>query len=313
MTQAAIEVAGLRKRLGSRQVLDGVDLQVPKGTVLALLGSNGAGKTTTVRILTTLLEADEGEVRVAGIDVRRDAADVRLRIGLAGQYVALDDRLTARENLRLVGTLCRLGPRETRTAGDRLLELLDLTEHGKVQVRHLSGGLRRKVDLAASLLGRPEVLFLDEPTTGLDPVSRNQLWELVRAKVAEGITVLLTTQYLEEADQLADDIAVLDDGQIIAQGPPSTLKRLVGGDQLCIRLANSQDASRALTLLRTSGPANATFAGPLDLVVETSAGLHEVATAAAVLARAGIPAEEFGLRRPTLDDVFIHLTDRKCA
>ncbi|MFE3383224.1 ABC transporter ATP-binding protein, partial [Streptomyces anulatus] len=219
----AIQAEGLRKRYGGKEIknaLNGVDLIVPAGTVFGLLGPNGAGKTTTVRILATLLTADEGEATVAGFDVRRQSKEVRRRIGLTGQYAAVDERLTGRENLRLIGTLYHLGKTATRARADELLELLDLTDAANRAVKTYSGGMRRRLDLAASLIAEPPVLFLDEPTTGLDLTSRLTLWDVIRTQVGRGVTVLLTTQYLEEADQLADRIAVIDDGAVVAEGTP---------------------------------------------------------------------------------------------
>src|SRR5690606_18430568 len=235
----AIRTEGIRKRYGDREVLRGIDLNVPAGTVFGVLGPNGAGKTTTVRVLTTLLRPDSGVARINGLDVVAQAREVRSVIGLAGQYAALDERLTARENLRLIGTLYRLGRRTARARADELLERFTLTEAADRPVGTYSGGMRRRIDLAASLIGNPAVLFLDEPTTGLDLSSRLTLWEMVREQAAAAVTVLLTTQYLEEADQLADEIAVIDRGQGIAQGTPEELKRKVSGDRLVITVASA--------------------------------------------------------------------------
>lgn len=312
MTTKAIEATGLRKSLGGRDVLDGVDLDLEPGKVLALLGPNGAGKTTTVRILTTLLSMGEGQATVAGIDVRTDPAEVRRRIGLAGQYAALDERLTPVENLRLIATLRHMGRRRARSEADRLLGLFDLTAHANRQVRHLSGGLRRRVDLAASLLGAPSVLFLDEPTTGLDPVSRNQLWELIRQEVAAGLSILLTTQYLDEADQLADDVAVLDEGHIVAHGSPDDLKRLVGGTKLRVRTGSPRDAAQLAAVVEAAG-LHHHMHNLTELHFDVSEGLRDVASVARMAAINGITADDFGLVRPTLDDVFIQLTEQRRA
>jgi ABC-2 type transport system ATP-binding protein len=230
----AVRAEEIRKSYKGTRVLDGVDLSVPAGTIFGLLGPNGAGKTTTVRILTTLASADSGTATVNGFDVARQVREVRASIGLAGQYAALDERLTARENLRLIGVLHRLGRRAARERADRLLERFDLVPAADRPVGTYSGGMRRRVDLAASLIGTPAVLFLDEPTTGLDLGSRIALWDMVREQARAGVTVLLTTQYLEEADQLADRIAVIDAGTVIAQGSPAELKRKVGGVRLTI-------------------------------------------------------------------------------
>ncbi|GAA1229123.1 daunorubicin resistance protein DrrA family ABC transporter ATP-binding protein [Prauserella halophila] len=307
----AIQAEGLRKRYGENEALRGVDLSVPTGTVLGVLGPNGAGKTTTVRILATLLSADAGHASVAGFDVAGRAREVRRRIGLTGQYAAVDERLTGRENLRLVGTLYHLGRRTAKRVADDLLERFDLTEAADRAVKGYSGGMRRRLDLAASLVARPEVLFLDEPTTGLDPHSRNTLWETIRGEVAAGVTVLLTTQYLEEADQLADRILVIDSGSVIAEGTADELKRKVGGERLAVRLTTPESAERAARALTGIGTAPATLDDDgLTVTVAMAPGIGAVAEAAGALDSLGLDVDDFGVRRPSLDDVFLSLTGK---
>ena len=305
----AIQAEGLRKSYGEHEALRGVDLSVPAGTVLGVLGPNGAGKTTTVRILATLLSADAGTATVAGYDVRRNPREVRRRIGLTGQYAALDERLTGRENLRLIGTLHHLGRRAARTAADDLLARFDLESAADRQVKGYSGGMRRRLDLAASLTAGPEVLFLDEPTTGLDPHSRITLWQTIRAQVAAGVTVLLTTQYLDEADQLADRIVVVDGGQVIAEGSPDELKRKIGGERLRVTLAAAEHAGQVAEALAGVGSeAPVIAADRLSVQVTVPSGLGAVASAAAALEALGTPVADFSVSRPSLDDVFLALT-----
>ncbi|MGW3649799.1 ATP-binding cassette domain-containing protein [Streptomyces sp. NPDC000878] len=307
----AIEAEGLCKRYERRQALGGVDLAVPSGTVLGLLGPNGAGKTTTVRMLSTLLEPDGGRARVAGYDVVRQPAEVRRRIGLAGQYAAVDDMLTGRENLVLIGTLTHLGRGAARARAAELLDRFELTGAADRPARTYSGGMRRRLDLAACLVARPSVLFLDEPTTGLDPVSRSRLWDAVKELVADGVTVLLTTQYLEEADVLADRIAVIDTGRVIAEGTPEELKRTAGEERLEVSLTRPESVARAADALRRVAPGepSADLAdGTVSIVL--SDGIQSIETAAAALRQAGVDVADFALRRPTLDDVFISLTGK---
>ncbi|MGA6169073.1 ATP-binding cassette domain-containing protein [Streptomyces sp. NPDC012600] len=305
----AIEADGLTKNYGGHRALDGVSLSVEAGTVLGLLGPNGAGKTTTVRTLATLLEPDEGSAHVAGFDIVRQRREVRTRIGLAGQYAAVDELLTGRENLILLGRLLRLGRRGARARAAELLGRFELEAAADKPAKDYSGGMRRRLDLAVSLIGSPEVLFLDEPTTGLDPASRATLWRMVRDQVDQGVTVLLTTQYLEEADFLADRILVVDRGRVIAEGTSDELKRKVGGERLEVAVADADALAQAAAVLAPL----AVNAPQLDgrqrtLLVQLPDGMGALAAAATALEYAGVAVEEFALRRPSLDDVFFHLT-----
>ncbi|WP_406240864.1 ATP-binding cassette domain-containing protein [Streptomyces anulatus] len=310
----AIQAEGLRKRYGGKEIknaLNGVDLIVPAGTVFGLLGPNGAGKTTTVRILATLLTADEGEASVAGFDVRRQSKEVRRRIGLTGQYAAVDERLTGRENLRLIGTLYHLGKTATRARADELLELLDLTDAANRAVKTYSGGMRRRLDLAASLIAEPPVLFLDEPTTGLDLTSRLTLWDVIRTQVGRGVTVLLTTQYLEEADQLADRIAVIDDGAVVAEGTPDQLKDRVGDDRMRVTAAKVEDLTQLTKVLgRFTDDQPLVDEEQRTVSVPMTDGIGGIASVAAELAAAGIPVSDFQVSRPSMDEVFLSLTNK---
>ncbi|MFD7915061.1 ATP-binding cassette domain-containing protein [Streptomyces sp. NPDC059752] len=306
---AAIEAEGIRKRYGDHEALRGVDLTVPRGTVLGVLGPNGAGKTTTVRILATLLPSDGGRAKVAGYDVAEKPMEVRKRIGLAGQYAAVDERLTGRENLVLMGRLHRLGRAGARKRAVELLERFELPDAADREVKTYSGGMRRRLDLAASLLASPEVLFLDEPTTGLDLTSRMTLWAMVREQVAEGVTVLLTTQYLEEADHLADRIAVIDKGLLIADGTPDELKRKVGGEVLEVTLADADDVPLAAQLLEKVAMGTPVVGGQgRSVSAQVESGIGSIAQVANALREHRLDVVDFAMRRPSLDDVFLSLT-----
>jgi ABC-2 type transport system ATP-binding protein len=288
-----------------------LDLAVPAGTVLGLLGPNGAGKTTAVRVLTTLLEADSGEARVAGIDVRRDPAIVRKAIGLSGQYAAVDEHLTGFENLDMVGRLYRLGRRAARARAGELLDRFDLSDAAARPVKTYSGGMRRRLDLAAALVAEPQVLFLDEPTTGLDPRSRTGMWQVIRELVRAGTTLLLTTQYLEEADRLADDIVVIDHGTAIARGRPDELKAQVGGERVELVVASSGDIPTARALLAdvAAGPVQVD-APTRRLTAPVTDGPDSLMASLRRLDSQRVTVLDVGLRRPTLDDVFLALTGR---
>ncbi|MET8570502.1 ATP-binding cassette domain-containing protein [Streptomyces sp. NPDC004783] len=307
MADAAITVEGARKEYGGRTALDGLDLTVPRGTVHAVLGPNGAGKTTLVRILSTLLRPDAGRVEVAGRDVVAEAYAVRLRIGLLGQHAALDEELGGRQNLETFGRLHHLGARRARARADELLERFGLTGTGRTPVSAYSGGMRRRLDLAASLITEPEVLFLDEPTTGLDPRGRAEVWDSVRSLVGGGTTVLLTTQYLEEADQLADRICVVDAGRVVADGTADELKAATGGDRIDVVLRDARRLGEAAALLPLTGVRVDADRRLLSApVTDRMEALYGVVRA---LREAGLDAEDVALRRPTLDEVFLHLTD----
>ena len=305
-----IEARGLVKRYGDVTALDGLDLSVPEGTVLGLLGPNGAGKTTAVSILTTSLDPDEGEAVVAGADIRTHPTEVRRRIGLSGQYAAVDESLTGFENLEMIGRLYHLGRRPSSDRAHELLERFSLTEAGGRPVKGYSGGMRRRLDLAGALVAEPPVLFLDEPTTGLDPRSRNELWAVVDELVERGRTVLLTTQYMEEADMLADDIVVMDQGRRIAQGSADQLKAMVGGERIEISLAYENelgDARRIVERFAEEPPriSNRT------VTAAVVGGSAKLTLALRALDDARVTVTDVGLRRPTLDDVFLSLTGRE--
>ena len=304
-----IRASGLVKRYGSVTALDGLDLAVPEGTILGLLGPNGAGKTSAVRVLTTLLDADEGTAEVAGIDVRADPQGVRERIGLSGQYAAVDEYLTGFENLDMIGRLYRLGRKRSRERARELLERFALTEAADRPVKTYSGGMRRRLDLAGALVAAPTVLFLDEPTTGLDPRGRTDMWEVIRELVAGGTTLLLTTQYLEEADRLADDIVVIDHGRVIAQGSSDQLKAKVGGERVELVVASATDLPSARRVLSGLSMGEVQVEeSSRRLVAPVSGGAGVLLEVLRQLDTAGVAVFDVGLRRPTLDDVFLILT-----
>ncbi len=303
----AIRVQGLMKSFGDLRAVDGVDFEVPAGTVLGLLGPNGAGKTTVVRMLTTLMTPDAGRVEVAGLDAVEQATELRSRIGLAGQYAAVDENLTGAENLTMVGRLYGMTRGAAKARGQELLEEFDLVEAAGRPASTYSGGMRRRLDLAAALVAKPEVLFLDEPTTGLDPRSRLDLWATVETLKAAGTTVLLTTQYLDEADRLADSIAVIDHGRLIAEGTSDELKDRVGGERLEVTLAEGADSDAAIeALLPMSDERPVSEDGVVRLQVRQRGGT--LVEAVKRLGEAGLDVEDLELRRPTLDDVFLTLT-----
>ncbi|MFD3500430.1 ATP-binding cassette domain-containing protein [Streptomyces sp. NPDC058676] len=312
----AIETAGLVKTFGETRAVDGVDLSVPAGTVYGVLGPNGAGKTTTVKMLATLLRPDGGQAHVFGHDVVRQADEVRARVSLTGQYASVDEDLTGTENLVLLGRLLGHHKNAARERAAQLLEAFGLTDAAGKQVKHYSGGMRRRIDIAASILNTPELLFLDEPTTGLDPRSRNQVWDIVRAVVAQGTTVLLTTQYLDEADQLASRIAVIDQGKVIAEGTKGELKASVGAGSVHLRLRDPAQRPQAEEVLRLTLGADVQLEpDPVALTARVGDGAangqgaaERAARALAELARTGVVVDNFSLGQPSLDEVFLALT-----
>jgi ABC-2 type transport system ATP-binding protein len=304
---AAIEVRGLRKSFGTQVVLDGIDLHVAEGTVFALLGPNGAGKTTTIHVLSTLITADEGEVRVGGFDVVREPGAVRGLIGLTGQVSAVDGQFTGEENLRLMADLHHLGRVDGRRRVAELLDRFELTEAARKPAMTYSGGMRRRLDLAMTLVGEPRIIFLDEPTAGLDPRSRRVMWDIVRDLVATGVTILLTTQYLEEADRLADRIALLDAGRIVAEGTAAELKRLVPGGSVRLEFADPASLDRAADLL----PGGSRDGSTLALHVPNDGGIHALRRLLETLDTGSVEVVALSVRSPDLDDVFLSLTGRR--
>ncbi|MEU2084505.1 ATP-binding cassette domain-containing protein [Streptomyces albus] len=310
----AIYAEGLVKTFGDVKALDGVDLDVPESTVLGLLGPNGAGKTTTVRVLTTLLRPDAGTARVAGIDVLKNPTAVRRSIGLSGQFAAVDEYLTGRENLQMVGRLYQMSARDAKKRADELLERFNLADAADRTAKTYSGGMRRRLDLAAALVVSPPVMFMDEPTTGLDPRNRQQLWEVIEELVAGGTTLLLTTQYLEEADRLAHDIAVVDHGTVIARGTSDQLKAQTGGERIEVVVHERADLPAAREILENHGLRGTAHEGctveehTRKLTVPVTGGAKLLAEVIRELDTRGIEIDDIGLRRPTLDDVFISLT-----
>lgn len=310
---AIIEASGLtktyRSKSGPVHALAGLDLSVPEGTVTALLGPNGAGKTTTVKVLTTLVTPDSGTATIDGVDVVADPQATRRSIGVSGQYAAVDENLTGFENLEMIGRLYHLGRRTARQRARELIEVFDLSEAGDRPVKGFSGGMRRRIDLAGALVMNPRVLFLDEPTTGLDPRSRLALWGIIEGLVSDGATVLLTTQYLEEADQLADDIAVIDDGTVIAEGTADELKAQVGGHRVVVTLVDPADADAVHTVLQRYGVGAVETSGDRRTSgIAVEAGPAALQRVLADLGAAGVELHDAGMRRPTLDDVFLRLT-----
>ncbi|MEV0333342.1 ATP-binding cassette domain-containing protein [Nocardia sp. NPDC050717] len=308
--EPAIVAEGLQKSYGSKRALDGLDLVVEAGTVHAVLGPNGAGKTTAVRIMSTLLRPEAGRVVVAGLDLRTDADRVRSRIGLLGQSAAVDEELSGRQNLEMFGRLYHLGARRAALRADELLARFGLADTGRKAVKQYSGGMRRRLDLAASLISQPRVLFLDEPTTGLDPRGRTEVWDSVRSLVDGGTTVLLTTQYLEEADQLADRISVIDHGRVIAEGTADELKTKTGGDRIDVVLRDASQLALAAALLPGDAVVDEDRRLVSAAVSDRMAALTETVRG---LAARGIEPEDIAVRRPTLDEVFLHLTKENAA
>jgi ABC-2 type transport system ATP-binding protein len=308
----AIYAEGLVKTFGDVRALDGVDLDVPEGTVLGLLGPNGAGKTTAVRVLTTLLQPDSGRAEVAGIDVVKHPNEVRRSIGLSGQFAAVDEYLTGRENLRMVGQLYQMSSRAAKTRADELLERFNLSDAADRTAKTYSGGMRRRLDLAAALVVSPPVMFMDEPTTGLDPRNRQQLWGIIQELVAGGTTLLLTTQYLEEADHLAHDICVIDHGKVIARGTADQLKAQTGGERVEVVVHERDQIEPARAVLAGFGKGGESLVAVAEhtrkLTVPVTGGAKLLAEVIRELDTRGVEIDDIGLRRPTLDDVFISLT-----
>ncbi|HEY9292488.1 MAG TPA: ATP-binding cassette domain-containing protein [Microlunatus sp.] len=309
MTSSAIAASGLRKAYQDKVVLSRLDLDVPAGTIFCLLGPNGSGKTTTINVLTTLIKADAGTVRVAGHDVQNETRAVRAAIGVTGQFAAVDELLTGRENLQLMAELKKLSAAESRQVITELLDRFELTDAADRRVATYSGGMTRKLDLAMTLVGRPEIIFLDEPSTGLDPRSRRTMWNIIRELVADGVTIFLTTQYLDEADQLADRIAVLDQGELVAQGTPAELKRQIPGSHVRLRFATDHDLDNAMQVLADASPDDE----DLTIRVPSDGTAKSVRAVLDQLDTRSIEIEEFSVHTPDLDDVFLALTGRTSA
>ena len=308
---SAIEIKGLTKSFGDVEVLKGIDLSVEEGTMLALLGPNGAGKTTTVKILSTLLKPDGGEVKVRGFDVVHDAQSVRSVIGLTGQYAAVDELLTGRQNVVMLGQLYHLSPKDSAARAQELLEQFDLVDAGDRQAKTYSGGMRRRLDLALSLVATPPIIFLDEPTTGLDPRSRIGMWNVIEGLMKEGTTILLTTQYLEEADQLADQIAMIDDGRVIAYGTADELKRKVGTERVEFTIAHESNFDEALRLIEGEGKAS--NAEERTVSISTDGSVRETKRVLDALYSVGIEIDTMSVHKPTLDDAFLRLTGHRAT
>ncbi|MBX4200760.1 ATP-binding cassette domain-containing protein [Candidatus Parcubacteria bacterium] len=305
----AIVIKNLTKSFKNQKVLEGINLVVPQGKMLALLGPNGAGKTTTIRILSTLLNADGGQALVGGFDVAREPKRVRSIIGLTGQYAAVDEYLNGRENLEMMGALYHLGKSKIKPRAQELLEQFDLVEAASKPVKTYSGGMRRRLDLALSLISTPPIIFLDEPTTGLDPRSRILMWDIIKKLMEQGVTILLTTQYLEEADKLADRIAVLDKGKIIAEGTPTELKSRVGSERIEITIDHKSDFKKAVSLIQGSGLRQ----NPEErsIGISTDGSVKEIKRVLDILDGAGIEIDAMSVHTPTLDDVFLHFTGKE--
>ncbi|HET6510932.1 MAG TPA: ATP-binding cassette domain-containing protein [Candidatus Kapabacteria bacterium] len=309
--ELAIDVRGLVKRFGEKRAIDGIDLRVKRGSIYGVLGPNGAGKTTTVRILATLLQPDDGEAHVLGYNVAKDAHRVRERICLTGQFASVDEDLTGRENLVLLSLLLGMKRAEAIARSEELLHTFDLFEAKDKQVKSFSGGMRRRLDIAASLLRVPELLFLDEPTTGLDPRSRNQVWEIIRGLASNGTTILLTTQYLEEADQLAERIAVIDHGRVIAEGTPAELKRSVGTGMLHVRLIDAAQREQAQQILASRLEEEVVLDAESRALTAKLSDTSRAAAALAELSAFGIAVSDFSVGQPSLDEVFFALTGKR--
>jgi ABC-2 type transport system ATP-binding protein len=311
MSENVIEITGLKKSFGDVVVLDGIDITVKRGTILALLGPNGAGKTTTVRILSTLLQPDGGTAKINGIDVAVDPDAVRHSIGLTGQYAAVDEYLSGRENLVMMGRLYHLSKEDSKKRAEELLKDFDLVEAADRSTKNYSGGMRRRLDLAASLVATPPIIFLDEPTTGLDPRSRLSMWKVIEELVKDGATILLTTQYLEEADKLADQIAVLDHGKIIAFGTADELKAQVGNERIEVTIAATSDFQKAITAIGGKGVKH--NESDRSISIATDGSVSEIKRVLDVLSEAKIGIETLSMHKPTLDDVFLQLTGRQVS